>query len=84
MFEKYNSVTGFKILYAFAAISLFMFYSTATSFHPSMIQRKIFMTLAYLPLGLVGIISFVNPSLALEAFNAFKNKDRLKNLEMQR
>lgn len=84
MFGKYNRVTIFKALYAAAGISLFMFYLIATSFHPSMIQRKIYMTLADLPLGLVGFEIFINPSIALEAFNAFKSKDRQKNLNMQR
>ncbi len=84
MLEKFNKVTVFQILSIIAAASLFMFYSTATSFHPSMIQRKIYMTLAYLPLGLDGFIIFINPSIALEAFNAFRSKDRQKNLDRQR
>lgn len=84
MSEKFNKVTAFQILSVIAIVSLVMFSFTATSFHPSMIQRKIYMTLAYLPLGLDGFVTFINPSIALEAFNAFKSKDRQKNLNMQR
>lgn len=81
MISKERGVLLCVILYILSIFSIFIFTNAASRFYPSMIERKIFMTLAYAPSGLTGIVLFLKPNLALDTFDVFKTTNKKSSLK---
>ncbi len=84
MSDKNNRVKLFKLLEVVAFISFVISAIIIEISYLPTNRSKIFITLGYLPLGLVGIISFINPLLFTEASNAFNSEDKEKKLKHKR
>ncbi len=84
MFTKHNRIFLYKLLTAITIFSLFIFYQIASGYQFSSVERKLFTTLGILPFVLWSGIMILKPAIVLEAFKAFKSKDNLHNIKMQR
>jgi len=80
MLNGKNKITLFQILYAIALFSLIIFSSIAKEFPHLSIERKIYEALPFLPVGLIGLITLIKPSLPLKAFR--KNKKEIKSIDL--